>query len=131
MADLLYFFIDFPQFLLVLFNIESGDATHRQCQKFINILIGYIPHQLISERFQTAVDFFIFLFLTAALFDLFIDTVFKEKLSQSFGMAKLILFFQIDFQFLFQIADKFFHIAFKHFAYAHLHRFAVTDDNDA
>ena len=131
MADILDFFIDFPEFLLVFLNIETGDAAHRQGEQFINILVGDIPHKQVAVGEQAAVDFLILLFLTAALFDLFVDTVFKEKLSERFGVAQLILFIKIDFQLLFQIADQFGGIAPQNFTYGHLYRFAVTDDNDA
>ena len=54
-----------------------------------------------------------------------------EKLSERFGVAQLILFIEIDFQLLFQIADQFGGIAPQNFTYGHLYRFAVTDDDDA
>ena len=130
MADLFDLLIDFPQLQLVFLNIKSGDPANRQSQKFIYILIGDIPQQQMAEWLQAGVNLLILLFLTAALFYFFVDTVLKEKLSESFGVAQLILFIKVKFQLLFEITDKFFHIAAQYLTYAHLNRFAVTDHHD-
>ena len=125
------FFADLAQFLLVLLNIEPGDSAHRKRQKFVDIIVGDIAQQQVTERCQSGVDFPVFIFLTAALFDLFVDTVFKEYLSERFGVMQFILPVEVDFQFPLQIAYQFFHIAPENLTYAHLHGFPVTYHHDA
>ena len=128
---LLDLFVDLAEFLLVLFNIEPGDTAHRQCQKFVDILIGDIAQQQMTERCQSGMDFAVFLLLTAALFDLLVDTVFKEYLRERFGMMQFILAVEVDFEFLLQISDQFFHIAAEYLTYTQLYRFAVAYHHDA
>ena len=130
MQDFLDFLPDFPEFLLVFFNVEPGYTAYRQSQKFINILVGHIAQQQRTVGGESGVNLPVFILLTAALFDFFIDAVFKEYLGEGFGVMQFILFGKINLQLLLEISDQFFHVAFQHFAHAHLNRFPVADDHD-
>ena len=127
MSDFSNFSFDLPQLLLVLFNVETADSAYRQCQKFIDIIVGNIaPHQL-PERSESGVNFGILLFLGFALFNPLIYPVFKEYLRQSFGMKKFILPVQCNLQLSLQILKQFFRIAVYNPGNAH-HRRPVLPD---
>ena len=87
-AELFHRIQNLPQFPLVLLYIKPADTPHRQRQKFVYILIRHIPFKQRTVRCQSGMDFGIFLLFTAALFNPFIDPVFKEKLRQRLGMEE-------------------------------------------
>ena len=127
-AELFHRIQNLPQFPLVFLYIKPADTPHRQCQKFVNILISNITSKQRTVRCQSSVDFGILLFFTAALLDPFVDTVFKEKLRQRFGMEEFRLTVVFVFKFKIEILQQFFRIADNHIMHCHLRRLAVTDD---
>ena len=127
--DLFYLFCDFAQLFLVLFNVKSGNAADRQCQQFINVVLGNIAQQLFPERSKSVQHLFVFLFNTCALFNAFVDAVFKEYLGKGFGMTQLVETLELDLKLAFDISEEFLNIAFQNLSNTHLHRFMVADDH--
>ena len=80
----------FPQLFLVLLDIESCDAADRKCKQFVNIFFGHIAEQLFSERSKSIHHLFVLFLHALTLFDAFVDAVFKEYLSQCFGMTQFV-----------------------------------------
>ena len=126
-ADFFQAVKDRPDLLLVLFNIKAGNTPHRQSQELIDIFVGNIPQKLIPERRQTFLNFLIFLILRTALFDAFVNAVFKEELCQSFSVFGFQQPAFFDLKLPLQVIQKFAYIAFQHIRYTHLHRAAVAN----
>ena len=125
--DLLDFGGDLAEFLLVLFDVESGDPAHRQREEFIHVVGSHVAAQLVAERGESVEDLLVFRLLAFALFDALVDAVLEEDLREGLGVAQFVLPFEFEFQLALQIPLELFDVAEQHLGHAHLHRAVIAD----